>query len=186
MSEQPQLFETEDQYGNDVIQGPKLPHVDMTTKEKLIDPKNKSLGSSYWNLGNHVLLILFVLTILFVIKASYAEDSFENTMKKIEMLEGNNTKVEYDKIQPIKDQYCFIKVEIRELDNGEIVKQEVVECADGRKTYDGPTYWELFAQFYYGDMNTPAYCRYYERPDHAYHKPGKVCLDKYGNWEVRK
>ena len=47
------------------------------------------------------------------------------------MLEGNNTKVEYDKIQPIKDQYCFIKVEIKELDNGEIVKQEVVECADG-------------------------------------------------------
>ena len=25
MSEQPQLFETEDQYGNDIIQGPKLP-----------------------------------------------------------------------------------------------------------------------------------------------------------------
>ena len=49
-------------------------------------------------------------------------------MKKIEMLEGNNTKVEYDKIQTIKDQYCFIKVEIKELDNGEIVKQEVVEC----------------------------------------------------------
>ena len=24
MSEQPQLFETEDQYGNDIIQGPKL------------------------------------------------------------------------------------------------------------------------------------------------------------------
>ena len=96
------------------------------------------------------------------------------------------SKVEYDKIQPIKDQYCFIKVEIKELDNGEIVKQEVVECADGRKAYDGPSYWELFAQFYYRDMFTPAYCRYYERPNHAYHKPGKVCLDKDGNWEVRK
>ena len=80
----------------------------------------------------------------------------------------------------------FIKVEIKELDNGEIVKQEVVECADGRKAYDGPSYWELFAQFYYRDMFTPAYCRYYERPNHAYHKPGKVCLDKDGNWEVRK
>ena len=153
---------------------------------KFIDPKNPhTVGKSAWNLGNHILLICFVLAILFVIKASYAEDSFENTMKKIDQLEGKNIKVEYDKIQPLKDQYCFIKVEIKEI-NGEIVKQEVVECADGRKAYDGPTYWELFAQFYYGDMNTPAYCRYYERPNHAYHKPGKVCLDKDGNWEGRK
>ena len=153
---------------------------------KFIDPKNPhTVGKSAWNLGNHILLICFVLAILFVIKASYAEDSFENTMKKIDILEGKNVAVEYDKILPLKDQYCFIKVNIKEI-NGEVVKEEVVECADGRKTYDGPSYWELFAQFYYGDMNTPAYCRYYERPNHAYHKPGKVCLDKYGNWEVRK
>ena len=153
---------------------------------KFIDPKNPhTVGKSAWNLGNHILLICFVLAILFVIKASYAEDSFENTMKKIDILEGKNVAVEYDKILPLKDQYCFIKVNIKEI-NGEVVKEEVVECADGRKTYDGPSYWELFAQFYYGDMNTPAYCRYYERPNHAYHKPGKVCLDKDGNWEVRK
>jgi len=133
-----------------------------------------------------IVFIFFLLVLIPVlINAANSEDSFENTMKKIEMLDGNN-KVEYDKIQPIKDQYCFIKVEIKELDNGEIVKQEVVECADGRKAYDGPSYWELFAQFYYRDMFTPAYCRYYERPNHAYHKPGKVCLDKDGNWEVRK
>ena len=130
------------------------------------------------------ILIIFLSTVL-VIDHAKSEDSFENTMKKIKMLDGNN-KVEYDKIQPIKDQYCFIKIEIKQLDNGEIVKQEVVECADGRKAYDGPSYWELFAQFYYRDMFTPAYCRYYERPKHAYHKPGKVCLDKDGNWEVRK
>jgi hypothetical protein len=133
-----------------------------------------------------IVFIFFLLVLIPVlINAANSEDSFENTMKKIEMLDGNN-KVEYDKIQPIKDQYCFIKVEIKELDNGEIVKQEVVECADGRKAYDGPSYWELFAQFYYRDMFTPAYCRYYERPSHAYHKPGKVCLDKDGNWEVKK
>ena len=133
-----------------------------------------------------IVFIFFLLVLIPVlINAANSEDSFENTMKKIEMLDGNN-KVEYDKIQPIKDQYCFIKVEIKELDNGEIVKQEVVECADGRKAYDGPSYWELFAQFYYRDMFTPAYCRYYERPNHAYHKPGKVCLDKDGNWEVKK
>ena len=154
--------------------------------KNIIDPKNPhTVGKSAWNLGNHILIICFVLAILFVVKASYAEDSFENTMKKIDQLEGKKVAVEYDKIQPLKNQYCFIKVNIKEI-NGEIVKEEVVECADGRKAYDGPSYWELFAQFYYGDMNTPAYCRYYERPNHAYHKPGKVCLDKYGNWEVRK
>ena len=153
---------------------------------KFIDPKNPhTVGKSAWNLGNHILLIMFVLALLFVVKSSYAQDSFENTMKKIDQLEGKKVAVEYDKIQPLKNQYCFIKVNIKEI-NGEIVKEEVVECADGRKAYDGPSYWELFAQFYYGDMNTPAYCRYYERPNHAYHKPGKVCLDKYGNWEVRK
>ena len=68
---QPQLFETEDQYGNDIIQGPKLPKVKMTTKEKLIDPKNKCLGQSYWNLGNHVLGMLFLMCIAFVVYASY-------------------------------------------------------------------------------------------------------------------
>ena len=130
-------------------------------------------------------ILIILVSALLVTDHARGEDSFENTMKKIDQLEGKNVKVEYDKIQPLKDQYCFIKIEIKEI-NGEIVKQEVVECADGRKAYDGPTYWELFAQFYYGDMNTPAYCRNYERPNHAYHKPGKVCLDKNGNWEVRK
>ena len=133
------------------------------------------------------LILVAVLLMLTSICINYvmAEDSFNNTMDKIDRLNTNQNKVYYDKIQPLNNQYCFIKVEIKEV-NGEIVKQEVVECADGRKTYDGPSYWELFAQFYYGDMNTPAYCRYYERPKHAYHKPGKVCLDKYGNWEVKK
>ena len=108
--------------------------------------------------------LIIVVSFLLVTNHAKSEDSFENTMKKIDQLEGKNVKVEYDKIQPLKDQYCFIKIEIKEI-NGEIVKQEVVECADGRKAYDGPTYWELFAQFYYGDMNTPAYCRYYEWRD---------------------
>ena len=31
--EQPQLFETEDQYGNDIIQGPKINKMKLTTKE---------------------------------------------------------------------------------------------------------------------------------------------------------
>ena len=117
-------------------------------------------------------------------KVSLEQDAYFKTIKKIKELESDN-KVYYDKVQPIKEQYCFVKVQIKEVNN-EIVKQEIVECADGRKAYDGPSYWELFAQFYYGDMNTPAYCRRYERPNHAYNIPGKVCLDKYGKWEVKK
>ena len=67
------------------------------------------------------------------------KDSFENTMNKIDRL-NNDNKVYYDKVQPIKDQYCFIKIQIKEI-NGEVIKSEVVECADGRKAYDGPSYW---------------------------------------------
>jgi len=36
MSEQPQLFETEDQYGNDIIQGPKIQKRKLTTKEAML------------------------------------------------------------------------------------------------------------------------------------------------------
>ena len=36
---QPQLFETEDQYGNDIIQGPKINKRKLTTKEAMIDLK---------------------------------------------------------------------------------------------------------------------------------------------------
>ena len=72
MSEQQQLFETEDQYGNDLIQGPKLIKKDLTTKEIMIDPKNPTtVGSSAWNLGNHTLAICFIMCIAFVVYASY-------------------------------------------------------------------------------------------------------------------
>ena len=69
---QPQLFETEDQYCNDIIQGPKLVKRKLTTKEAMIDPKNPStVGTSAWNLGNHTLAICFALCIAFVVYASY-------------------------------------------------------------------------------------------------------------------
>ena len=72
MSNQPQLFETEDQYGNDIIQGPKLVKKKLTTKEAMIDPKNPStVGTSAWNLGNHTLSIMFIMTIVWVIWVSY-------------------------------------------------------------------------------------------------------------------
>ncbi len=72
MSEQPQLFETEDAYGNDIIQGPKLEKRKLTTKQAMIDPKNPdTVGTSLWNLGNHTLAICFVACLVFVIVASY-------------------------------------------------------------------------------------------------------------------
>ena len=81
---------------------------------------------------------------------------------------------------------CMIKVVIREtcLDSQclikETSKQEVLECSDG---YDGPGYWELFAQFYYNGLTTPAYCRQIARPDHPFKTPGMVCLNEKGVWE---
>ena len=70
--EQPQLFDTEDQYGNDIIQGPKLVKKKLTKIEAMIDPKNPhTVGKSLWNLGNHTLAICFMMCIAFVIYASY-------------------------------------------------------------------------------------------------------------------
>ena len=81
-------------------------------------------------------------------------------------------------------QYCFVKVVIKQKGD-EIVKEEILECADGKKGIDTPGYWELFAQFYYRDVNATEYCRYYSREGHAFKTPGKVCLLVNGEWEVR-
>ena len=89
-------------------------------------------------------------------------------------------------IQPEKTdgQYCFIKVIIKQ-EGENIVKEEILECADGKKQHDGPSYWEMFAQFYYAGVNTPEYCRYYSRPKHALKTFGEVCLSENGKWEVK-
>ena len=73
-----------------------------------------------------------------------------------------------------KDKNCMIK-------ETTVTKEEVLKCKDG---YDAPNYWELFAQYYYADLTTPAYCRWYARPDHPFKTPGKVCLSEKGVWEV--
>ncbi len=84
----------------------------------------------------------------------------------------------------VDGQYCFVKVEIKQV--GDVItKEEILVCSDGRKAYDGPSYWELFSQFYYVDVNTPEYCRQYSRSGHAFKTPGKVCLDTNGEWEVK-
>jgi len=72
-----------------------------------------------------------------------------------------------------KDSMCLIKETITE-------KEEVMECKDG---YDGPNYWELFAQFYYSGITVPPYCRQYARPNHPFKTPGMICLSEDGDWE---
>ena len=110
-------------------------------------------------------------------------------LDKIEQIEKDGDKVYWNKITEVKpkdvaNQYCYVKVIIKESDN-QLIKEEILECADGRKRADGPTYWELFAEFYYTDMAQPEYCRRYSRNKHAFFSPGKVCLKLNGEWEVR-
>ena len=110
-------------------------------------------------------------------------------LEKIEQVEKDGDKVYWNKITEVKpkdaaNQYCYVKVIIKESDN-KIIKEEILECADGRSRVDAPTYWQLFAEFYYTDMHQPEYCRKYDRKKHAFKSPGKVCLSKNGEWEVK-
>ena len=97
-----------------------------------------------------------------------------------------------EKSKWLNENPCMIKVVITETEvcidsmclikETQITKEEVMECKDG---YDGPSYWELFAQFYYNGISVPAYCRQYARPDHPFKTPGMVCLSENGVWEVQ-
>ena len=114
--------------------------------------------------------------------------NYDKVTEILEKLEKADNSVYYDKIKTIEPkkvdgQYCYVKVVIKQKGDT-IVKEEILECADGRNKFDGPSYWELFAQFYYRDINTPEYCRYYTRPKHAFRSFGKVCMNKDGEWEV--
>ena len=84
----------------------------------------------------------------------------------------------------VNGQYCYIKIEIV-TDGDTVTKEEKLVCADGRQGIETPGYWDLFAQFYYRDIQTPEYCRYYSRNKHAFKSPGKVCLQSNGEWEVK-
>ena len=91
-----------------------------------------------------------------------------------------------EKSKWLNDNPCMIKVITTEkcLDSQclikEITKEEVLKCQDG---YDGPNYWELFAQFYYSGITVPPYCRQYARPNHPFKTPGMLCLSEDGVWE---
>ena len=131
---------------------------------------------------------LLVCTYLFANEVT-TKDKVIEVLDKIEQVEKDGEKVYWNKITTVKpknaaDQYCYVKVIIKESDN-QLIKEEILECADGRKRVDGPTYWELFAEFYYTDMAQPEYCRRYSRNGHAFKTPGKVCLKLNGEWEIR-
>ena len=94
------------------------------------------------------------------------------------------------KSELLNDNPCMIKIVIKEkevckdsmclIKEIQTSKEEILECKDG---YDGPNYWELFAQFYYSGITVPAYCRPYARPNHPFKTPGMLCLNEKGVWE---
>ena len=84
----------------------------------------------------------------------------------------------------VNGQYCYVKIEIVTKDDV-VTKEEKLVCADGRQGIKTQDDRDLFAQFYYRDVQTPEYCRYYSRDKHAFKSPGKVCLQSNGEWEVK-
>ena len=118
------------------------------------------------------LTFTFVLILFLIISGlAIAGDLLYPKIKNIEPHEVNG-------------QYCYIKIEIV-TDGDTVTKEEKLVCADGRQGIETPGYWDLFAQFYYRDVQTPEYCRYYSRDKHAFKSPGKVCLQSNGEWEVK-
>ena len=123
--------------------------------------------SLFWYI---IIITVFYFSVIFL-GISKAEEILYSKIKTIEPNEVNG-------------QYCYVKVEIKQ-EGDNIVKKEVLECADGKKGIETPGYWELFAQFYYRDTSAPEYCRYYRRPNHVFKTPGKTCLKINGEWEVK-
>jgi len=120
------------------------------------------------------ILLIIVLLFLTSVTINYVMAGEEILYSKVKTIQPEKT----------DGQYCFIKVQIKQQGNN-IVKEEILECADGKKGIDTPGYWELFAQFYYRDVNVPEYCRQYSRPKHVFKSFGKTCLQSNGEWEVK-
>ena len=122
----------------------------------MIDPFNNFRKYMIWT---------FIL-IIFLIVSGIAVAG-----EKSEWLNDNPCMIKVVTTEKCLDSQCLIK---------EITKEEVMECKDG---YDGPNYWELFAQFYYSGISVPPYCRQYARPNHPFKTPGMICLSEDGEWE---
>ena len=111
-------------------------------------------------------LIWSFILIIFLIMSGIAVAG-----EKSEWLNNNPCMIKVITTEKCLDSECLIK---------EITKEEVLKCKDG---YDGPNYWELFAQFYYSGLSVPPYCRQYARPNHPFKTPGMLCLSEDGEWE---
>ena len=123
---------------------------------KMIDPFNSQRKYMIWT---------FIL-IIFLIVSGIAVAG-----EKSKWLNDNPCMIKVITTEKCLDSQCLIK---------EITKEEVLKCQDG---YDGPNYWELFAQFYYSGITVPPYCRQYARPNHPFKTPGMLCLSEDGVWE---
>jgi len=151
-----------------------------------------------------VILLIYFLIAIFISRATAGE---KFVMPKVEMTEEEkghdnalynkvvkdidnlNNKQTYELSRTIKpkesaNQNCYVVIKITQ-EGDSVVKKEILECADGRKGLITPSYWEMFAQFYYRDVSAPEYCRYYSRPDHVFKSFGKTCLNKDGEWRVQ-
>jgi hypothetical protein len=142
-----------------------------------------------------IFLIYFLLAI-FISRATAGEKFImpkgnitEEEKEPLKRVKQEQNKVLYDTVRgyepkKVDDQYCYVKIEIKQIGD-DIIKQEILECADGRRGINTPGYWDLFAQFYYKDVSAPEYCRFYSRPNHVFKSFGKTCLNKNGEWEVQ-
>lgn len=142
------------------------------------------------------LILMYFLFAILISKATAGEkfimpkgEITEEEREPLKRVKQEQNKVLYDTVRgyepkKVDDQYCYVRIEIKQ--NGDdIIKQEILECADGRRGINTPGYWDLFAQFYYRDVSAPEYCRYYSRPNHVFKSFGKTCLNKNGEWEVQ-
>jgi len=143
-----------------------------------------------------VILLIYFLLAIFISRAT-ANEKFimpkgnitEEEKEPLKRVKQEQNKVLYDTVRgyepkKVDDQYCYVKIEIKQIGD-DIIKQEILECADGRRGINTPGYWDLFAQFYYKDVSAPEYCRFYSRPNHVFKSFGKTCLNKNGEWEVQ-
>jgi len=143
-----------------------------------------------------VILLMYFLLVIFISRATAGEKFImpkgkitDEEREPLKRVKQEQNKVLYDTVRgyepkKVDDQNCYVKIEIKQ--NGDdIIKQEILECADGRRGINTPGYWDLFAQFYYRDVSAPEYCRYYSRPNHVFKSFGKTCLNKNGEWEVQ-
>ena len=166
----------------------------------MIDPFNNMRRYLVWSFILIIFLILSGIAVadnhdLDLDKKSFAEvqeiewHNADGTIQRSIKVEDGSQKVLYDNVKVMEndaDQYCYIKVIIKESANGDISKEEKLYCSDGRHGHnDTPNYWELFAKFYYNNVDTPEYCRYYSRKKHAFKSFGKVCMNKDGEWRVK-